>query len=53
MIRPIRMLPLALTAAFGAYALVAFIGASSLYAALAGAVAGGWLLGRLTRTQTS
>lgn len=52
MIRPIRMLPFALAAAATAYGLAALVGAGPLYSALTGAIVGGWLLGRLTRTQT-
>ncbi len=51
MIRPIRMLPLALTAAVGAYGVAMIVGAGPFYASLAGAIAGGWLLGCLMRTQ--
>jgi len=43
------MLPFALLAATVAHAAVSIAGAGSLYAALFGAVAGGWVLGRLTR----
>ncbi|MBO6797087.1 hypothetical protein [Maricaulis sp.] len=50
MIRPIRMLPLALIAALIGYLLAVYAGAGDLYAPVAGAIAGGWTLGRLCRS---
>tara|TARA_R110002096_G_scaffold104283_3_gene229733 strand:- start:1318 stop:1506 length:189 start_codon:yes stop_codon:yes gene_type:complete len=48
-IRAIRVLPFALAAAAGAYFGLNWLGVGADWAVVAGAIAGGWTLGRLTR----
>ncbi len=48
-IRAIRVLPFALAAAAGTYFLLERFGLGSDWSALVAAIAGGWVLGRLTR----
>tara|TARA_R110002073_G_scaffold126503_1_gene271237 strand:- start:6554 stop:6742 length:189 start_codon:yes stop_codon:yes gene_type:complete len=48
-IRAIRVLPFALAAAAGAYFLLDRLGLGADWAAVLGAIAGGWTLGRLMR----
>ena len=48
-IRPIRMLPFALTAALAVYGIAWTLGAGETMSPLFAAIAGGWTLGHLTR----
>jgi hypothetical protein len=47
--RPIRLLPFALAAGLGAYALAFLAGAGETWSPVIGACAAGWTLGRLSR----
>lgn len=48
-IRPIRLLPFALAAGLGVYALAFLAGAGTTWSPLLAACAAGWTLGRLSR----
>lgn len=49
MIRPIRMLPFALTAGLAVYGIAWTVGAGATLSPLCAAIAAGWTLGRLMR----